>query len=309
MTDPVRRRRDSRQDSFFVRFAREFGWRAYAIPVLIVLTVWVVVDVVSGDDAASDSVAQPGAVSGSGRGWGQSPDPSRGGARDVVFPAGELPAGAPYTQQGEGSFHVVGAPGDVVGQGQEQTFRYVIEVEDGLDASSYGGEDALAAMIDATLSNPKGWTADKRFAFQHVSGDGLDPNGANFNGQGEQPDLRIQLASTETTHEHCGNDLEMETSCFTPIGNRVIINEARWIRGATTFQGDLGAYRQYLINHEVGHGIGYANHEPCGAQGALAPIMMQQTLSLNNAELRKISPSESYPDNDFVCRPNAWPFP
>lgn len=36
-----------KEPSFFVRFAREYGWRAYAIPVLAVLTVFVLVNMVS----------------------------------------------------------------------------------------------------------------------------------------------------------------------------------------------------------------------------------------------------------------------
>ena len=37
----------------------------------------------------------------------------------------------------------------------------------------------------------------------------------------------------------------------------MVLNEARWIRGAQSFEGDDLFYRQYLINPEVGHGIGY----------------------------------------------------
>ena len=105
----------------------------------------------------------------------------------------------------------------------------------------------------------------------------------------------------------CGYDIEMETSCYNT--GRVIVNESRWMRGATPFAGDLGAYRQYLINHEVGHGIGYAAHVPCGQDGELAPVMMQQTLSLSNSELVAIDPDEVYTDDGKVCRPNPWPFP
>ena len=89
-----------------------------------------------------------------------------------------------------------------------------------------------------------------------------------------------------TVREGCGYDIPLEASCYNPASStsqpRVFINEARWVRGAVPFQGDVGSYRQYLINHEVGHAIGYQRHEPCGENGELAPVMMQQTFSTNN---------------------------
>ena len=130
----------------------------------------------------------------------------------------------------------------------------------------------------------------------------------------QYPDLIFQLTSTDTAHRECGYEIPLETSCSIsdPTGGgptRVLINEARWVRGALTFEGDLGGYRQYLINHEVGHAIGYAAHESCPGPGAVAPIMMQQTLSLDNSELHKLNPNEVYPDDGARCAPNPWPYP
>ncbi|PRQ11461.1 hypothetical protein C1Y63_06350 [Corynebacterium sp. 13CS0277] len=290
-------------ESAFARFARNYGWRAYAIPVLIVLTAWVIVDIARTPDATVDTttVAEQGTDSADARATrANSPNPAKQkpvNLRDVS----ELPPGGPFAEHGTDTYHVVGRPGPKVGEGAEKTYTYVVEVEDGINTADYGGDDAVAAMIDATLNDPRGWTHDPDFAFQHVDEAQLPA--------GEEPDLRIQLSSTETTHKHCGNDIEMETSCFTPIGNRVLINESRWVRGAVPFQGDLGAYRQYLINHEVGHGIGYAAHEPCGGDGELAPVMMQQTLNLNNSRLREIAEGEIYPDDNATCRYNPWPYP
>ena len=71
----------------------------------------------------------------------------------------------------------------------------------------------------------------------------------------------------------------------------------------------MGNYRQYVINHELGHAIGYTAHQPCGGQGKLAPVMMQQTLDLNNKKLHDRNPSEVYPDEDVTCSPNPWPYP
>ncbi len=215
-----------------------------------------------------------------------------------MIPITELPPGGPFTENGEGTFRTVGNPLPRVGEGREQVFTYVVEIENGIKTAAYGGDDGFVAAVDATLTNPKGWIADAAYAFEHIADDDR-----------REPDLRIQLTSLETTHELCGNDIEMETSCFYSDGNRVLINESRWIRGAVPFEGDLGSYRQYLINHEVGHGIGYAAHDYCAAEGELAPIMMQQTLSLNNSELYNINPGEVYPDDNATCVFNPWPYP
>ncbi|APT88432.1 membrane protein [Corynebacterium frankenforstense DSM 45800] len=279
-------------EPWYVRFARSFGWRAYAIPVLAVITVWVLIDVFTGSgmpnsDETPDQAAESSTLE-TGPNPADQPDPH--------IAADELPAGGPYATESTGEYRLIGKPGAEAGQGTEKTVRYVIEVEKGVDTSSTGGDDALAHMIDATLTNPAGWTHDERFRFEHVGPD-------------DDPNMRIQLTSVGTTHETCGHDLAMETSCFYSDGNRLVINEARWVRGATPFKGDIGSYRQYLINHEVGHGIGFAAHQPCGGDGELAPVMMQQTLSLNNAELHSFDPEEVYPDVDETCRYNPWPYP
>lgn len=280
------------EEALWVRYTRELGWRAYAIPILAVITVWVLVDIFSTPDA-TPSVAEetPAAESTT---LQRGPDPADSEA-PVIAPT-ELPPGGPFTEQGAGTYRLVGTPGMAVGEGTEQVIRYVVEVEEGVDTAGIGGDDALAAIIDATLANPLGWAADPRYRFEHVAPD-------------QNPTMRIQLTSVGTTHELCGHDLAMETSCYTSFGERVVINESRWVRGAAPFEGDLGTYRQYLINHEVGHGLGYFGHEPCAAGGELAPIMMQQTLSLNNSELFAIDSGEVYPDDGQTCIANAWPYP
>ncbi|WP_018296160.1 DUF3152 domain-containing protein [Corynebacterium lubricantis] len=299
-TEPVSKR--AKFESSLVRFAREYGWRAYAIPVLAVITIFVVADVVR-TPAEEAAEANPAAESTTvadaqepEESRGPGPDPSRSQPAEIDI--SKLPEGGPFTEQGNGSYRIVGEPGMSAGQGETLSTTYVIEIENGVDTTTYGGDGAFARMVDATLADPRGWTNDPNFRFEHVAAD-------------QNPDMRIQLSSVNTTAELCGADLEMETSCRTTLGggNIVVLNEARWVRGAAPFEGDLGAYRQYLINHEVGHGIGYADHVPCSEDGALAPIMMQQTLSLNNTELNTISPNEVYADDGNTCRANAWPFP
>ncbi len=139
-------------------------------------------------------------------------------------------------------------------------------------------------MVDQTLANPKSWTHNPQFAFVRI--DGTDKS---------KPDIRVSLSSPMTVREGCGYEFPLETSCYNPSYGaeaqpRVFINEARWVRGAVSFQGDVGSYRQYLINHEVGHAIGYLRHEPCDKQGGLAPIMMQQTFSTCQRRRREVRP-------------------
>lgn len=289
-----------------VRFAEEFGWwRVVAIPILAVITVWVLVDIlvakpVDGSEPELSDVpvtTSQEATTGAENPEETGPDPAEVSAAMAAV-TDNLPAGGAYSEGGDGTFRPVGTPGQDVGEGNEIIIRYSIEVENGINTIPYGGDTAFATMVDATLADPRGWTEDDRFKFVHVPAD-------------SNPDTRIQLTSLSTAAELCGAELAMETSCHTRITGEstVLLNEARWVRGAVPFEGDLGNYRQYLINHEFGHAIGYDDHQACGGDNQLAPVMMQQTLSLNNARLHEMSPEEVYPDEDVTCNPNPWPYP
>jgi hypothetical protein len=76
-------------------------------------------------------------------------------------------------------------------------------------------------------------------------------------------------------------------SCWT--GRVAALNSWRWENGAAGFP-DVSSYRTYLVNHEVGHALGYG-HRRCPGPGALAPVMMQQSKGLDG------------------CIANGWPYP
>ena len=299
---PRRRREERPEEGRLVAFAREYGWRAYAVPVLAVITVFVLINMFQNpDDEAIARVGETGMQAAPPSAGQVGPtDPTLEPAKiaEGEFDPHDLPPGGPYTTAGQGTFYEVGVPGASAGQGTETVVRYSVEVEHGIDASGYGGDQSFAKMVDATLADPRGWINDPRFRFEHVT-------------DADSPTVKIRLTSLDTTAELCGAALGTETSCRTTItgDDTVIINESRWVRGAVPFQGDIGSYRQYVINHEVGHALGFADHVPCPEPNALAPIMMQQTLSLNNAQLREMSPEGPYPDNQDTCRANPWPYP
>ncbi|MFT3714364.1 MAG: DUF3152 domain-containing protein [Gordonia sp. (in: high G+C Gram-positive bacteria)] len=279
----------------FGRFLHDYGWRVYALPVLVILTVALLVVTVTehgnkGDETATvDPKARNAEVA-------KETTPIGAPTNDIApaaLPAGALPDGGPYTEKGDKEFRMLEGTSDKIGTGSE-VYTYSVEVEGGLNPTDYGGDASYSKFVDTTLSNPKSWIGGGKVAFRRVD-------------SGE-PDLRISLTSTDTAREVCGYQIKLETSCFYPPDARVVINEARWIRGAQSFDGDDLTYRQYLVNHETGHGIGYEHHLPCEQNGALAPIMMQQTFGTSNSQIMALDPNMEA-NRAFTCRPNAWPYP
>jgi hypothetical protein len=298
-------RQQYRKQTWLGRFLSTYGWRAYALPVLVVITGLVLYQTFTGTvvtqpvDAAGPIQGPPtiGAPSTAIIGA-----PPKGMTQfDADLPTGILPDGGPINETGAKTWRVVPGTTDKVGQGATKSFKYTVEVEDGVDTTAFGGDEAFARMVSETLSNPKSWTHNPQFAFTRID-----------EASGQQPDFRVSLTSPLTVREGCGYDIPLESSCYNPayLGDqsRVFVNEARWVRGAVPFQGDIGSYRQYLINHEVGHAIGYQKHEPCGENGALAPVMMQQTFSTNNDDDARFDPDSVKPDGR-TCRFNPWPYP
>jgi uncharacterized protein YabE (DUF348 family) len=162
------------------------------------------------------------------------------------------------------------APGsNAAGSGATVTYSVEVEAGLGLDPGS------VAATVDAALLDQRSWARDRRM--ERVS----TPASAR---------IRVLVASPATVDRLCrgvGLDTGGYLSCWT--GRFAALNVNRWWTGVPSFS-DISVYRRYLVNHEVGHGLGFG-HGGCPAQGALAPVMMQQSISLGG------------------CRPNGWPHP
>jgi hypothetical protein len=181
--------------------------------------------------------------------------------------------------KGSGSFTTV--PGQDKAPGKGEILRYRVDVEKGLSLDGA----LFAEAVHKTLNDDRSWGHGGTRTFERVSSG--------------RPDFVITLASPGTTAVWCGKSgldtTEDNVSCDSASTERVMINAYRWAQGASTFGDDkMHTYRQMLINHEVGHRLGH-NHETCTRQGALAPVMMQQTKFLAT--------------DGVTCRPNAWPFP
>ncbi|WP_157762835.1 DUF3152 domain-containing protein [Nocardia yamanashiensis] len=288
--------RETKKQSALGRFVSTYGWRAYALPVLLVVTVLVAVDALRGGADSVAGVPGFGVLSQHTDKTGIYGAPPKGDGKFAAdLPTGTVPGGGPFTEAGAGTWHVVRGSTAQAGTGSDHVFRYTVEIEDGVDTAGIGGDESVAKMIDATLSNPKSWTHDSRFGFQRIdAGD---------------PDFRISLTSRQTTRTACGFEIPIDSSCYNADLGRVVVSEARWVRGALAYEGDVGSYRQYQINHEVGHAIGYHEHQPCDTDGGLAPIMMQQTFGTRNDDIAKLDPTGVVPMDGKKCRFNPWPYP
>lgn len=204
--------------------------------------------------------------------------------------AGTLPDGPAFAESGPGTYHVV--PGTTPAHGTgARVYTYAVDVEDGIESPEADAE--FAGAVDAALSDQRSWVGGGEFTLSRVD------TGT--------PSFRVTLASQMTIRTMCGFDIPLESSCFNGSAGRVMINVARWTRGAETYGGDLADYRVYAINHEVGHALGFG-HEPCKANGDPAPVMMQQSWSVSNDQLNFLNP-QLIPRNGAVCAPNPYPFP
>lgn len=207
----------------------------------------------------------------------------------VYASSSDLPDGPEFPASGAGTFHVVPGEGPVVGTGPLRT--YAVEVENGITVD----EQAFSSFVDATLADPRGWTARGQRSVQRVSG---------------AASVRVRLTSQQTARAVCGFEIPVDVSCRD--GNLVYLSAARWFRGAAAFLPDLDAYRAYMVNHEVGHAFGQ-NHRPCEVAGGPAPVMMQQTFSVSNDEIVRITDGVPQgaviPRDGKVCTPNGWPYP
>uniref|UniRef100_UPI0011805419 DUF3152 domain-containing protein n=1 Tax=Streptomyces viridosporus TaxID=67581 RepID=UPI0011805419 len=182
------------------------------------------------------------------------------------------------TFEGSGKFDAIPGIDKAPGKGQKITYRVDVEQGLGLDGALF------AEAVQKTLNDNRSWAHNGARTFERV--------------HSGRADFVITLASPGTTADWCarsGLDTTVDNvSCDSAATERVMINAYRWAQGAETYGDRIHAYRQMLINHEIGHRLGYG-HVTCDKDGDLAPVMQQQT---------------KFVDHDGIdCRPNPWPYP
>ncbi|MET0426253.1 MAG: DUF3152 domain-containing protein [Actinoplanes sp.] len=189
-----------------------------------------------------------------------------------------LRLGGSVPTKGTGKFAYATTRGPISGtKGPLRRFRVAVEKGSGEDAQEF------AEQVAATLGDPRSWTGGGRLRLQLVAGS--DP-----------ADFTVYLATRTTAGRMCergGTNIRIGgvpfTSCRTT--GKAIINLDRWRLSSKPYldaKVSLATYRQYVINHEVGHELGH-HHEGCPKKGGPAPVMVQQTITLRG------------------CVPYAWP--
>ena len=190
------------------------------------------------------------------------PAPSAQETTEQVDPAPQTP------RSGSGTFATAAL--DTAPAGEGRVVRIAIQVEEGVPVDPMD----FAAQVLATLTDPRGWQAVDGIACAAT----IDPGSAA---------VIVTLATPTTTDRLC---YPLDTGGWLDCYNRgrAVINSDRWLLGAQSWGADIAGYRQMVVNHEVGHALGHG-HLFCPAAGAPAPVMQQQTISLQG------------------CAPNGWP--
>lgn len=150
----------------------------------------------------------------------------------------------------------------------KKTYTYRIETRGKITADPA----EFAQLANETLTDSRGW-AQAGIGFKQVDSGG---------------DFVLYLSAAEKLPSF-GSPCHVSWSCRS--GNNVIINQDRWLDSSTAWKSageSLRDYRHMVLNHEVGHWLGF-KHVTCSSAGSASPIMQQQSISLRG------------------CKANPWP--
>ncbi|WP_432514362.1 DUF3152 domain-containing protein [Kineococcus sp. SYSU DK001] len=175
-------------------------------------------------------------------------------------------------QGGGGVLAVVPGSSPAPASARVRTVR--VEVEQDLLDAGVLDPVAFAGFALTVLNDPRGWGAGGAVSFARTDGDA---------------DTRLVLATPDTSAALC-RPLRTRGTMSCRTGDAAVLTWYRWVEAIPDYGEDRTGYRQYVVNHEIGHVLGHG-HEPNPGVGRTAPVMMQQTKGLDGA------------------LPNPWPHP
>lgn len=175
---------------------------------------------------------------------------------------------ADVPRSGSGEFLGAASSSPAVGVGE--IIEYSVAVEDGIDLDP----EAVASFVEEVLADERSWIHEGTIGFRRI----------------EQGGLFTVVVATPDTVDHLCRPLTTNGNFSCARNGWVAINLVRWLTATDTWAADLTLYRQYVINHEIGHYLGRP-HVECPGAGLSAPVMMQQTKGVGS------------------CVENGWPYP
>mgnify|MGYP001010769616 CR=1 FL=1 len=118
-------------------------------------------------------------------------------------------------------------------------------------------------FIDNVMQDPRGWVG-LGYSFTMLA-------------RRKNTDVIILKRSNKQIHDRFPRidllGLSVTNLAVTPT--EIWINNNNWVHKPKDFIGDMKLYREYIIQHEMGHAIGYKHDKPL--QGKKCPVMYQQT--------------------------------
>jgi len=131
-------------------------------------------------------------------------------------------------------------------------------------------------FIRKTLADPRGW-AGRGYTFVHRAH--IQP-----------VDVVLALCDKDEMDARFGHAPELRDLSVTNFGTRparVYFHRDNWESPPPLFTGTLQSYREYLVQHEIGHALG-RGHATEETDGGACPVMYQQSKGTSR------------------CTPNAW---
>ena len=136
-------------------------------------------------------------------------------------------------------------------------------------AAAARDDDDFVSTARQIIKHPRGWESlGYTFVF-HGSPDAALPR------------IRMTLTPQSVLDARFPDFRHQRLSLCNMTTREIFINEGRWHRWYDDDKSTmtLRDYRFYVINHELGHALGF-DHARCPGAGMPAPIMLQQTLGL-----------------------------